>query len=78
MPHIVVKLVPGKSEEQKSRLAQEITHAVMSVLDYGEDAVSVAFEDVAPQDWADKVYKPEIQDKWETVYKKPGYNPFGK
>jgi 4-oxalocrotonate tautomerase len=50
----------------------------MSVLDYGEDAVSVAFEDVAPQDWADKVYKPEIQDKWDTVYKKPGYNPFGK
>lgn len=78
MPHIVVKLVPGKSEEQKSRLAQEITHAVMSVLGYEEDAVSVAFEDVAPQDWADKVYKPEIQDKWETVYKKPGYNPFGK
>ena len=78
MPHVVVKLVPGKSREQKSRLAQEITHAVMSALDYSEDAVSVAFEEVAPQDWADKVYKPEIQDKWDTVYKKPGYNPFEK
>jgi 4-oxalocrotonate tautomerase len=78
MPHIVVKLVPGKSEEQKSRLAQEITHAVMSVLDYGEDAISVAFEEVERQDWAEKVYRSEIQDKWNTVYKKPGYNPFAK
>lgn len=78
MPHIVVKLVPGKSEEQKSRLAREITHAVMSALDYAEDAISVAFEEVEPQDWAHKVYKPEIQDKWDTVYKKPGYNPFQK
>ncbi|MGB7171892.1 MAG: tautomerase family protein [Acidobacteriaceae bacterium] len=76
MPHIVVKLVPGKSEEQKSRLAQEITHAVMSTLDYGEDAVSVAFEEVQRQDWAEKVYKPEIQGKWDTLCKKPGYNPF--
>jgi len=40
MPHVVVKLVPGKSEEQKSCLAQEIPHAVMSALDYGEDAIS--------------------------------------
>jgi len=78
MPHIVVKLVPGKSEEQKFRLAQEITHAVMSVLDSGEDAISVAFEEVGREDWAEKVYRPEIQQKWDTVYKRPGYNPFEK
>ncbi|MGA8529343.1 MAG: tautomerase family protein [Acidobacteriaceae bacterium] len=76
MPHIVVKLVPGKSEEQKSRLAREITDAVMSTLEYSEDAISVAFEEVERQDWAEKVYRSEIQDKWNTVYKKPGYNPF--
>jgi phenylpyruvate tautomerase PptA (4-oxalocrotonate tautomerase family) len=35
MPHVLVKLVPRKSEEQKSRLAQEITNAEMSALDYG-------------------------------------------
>jgi 4-oxalocrotonate tautomerase len=78
MPHVVVKLVPGKSEAQKTLLAQKITHVVMSALDYGEDAISVAFEEVQQQDWAEKVYKPEIQDKWDTVYKKPGYNPFEK
>jgi 4-oxalocrotonate tautomerase len=75
MPHIVVKLVPGKSEQQKTRLASEITKDVMSVFGYGEEAVSVAFEEVEPQDWTEKVYKPEIRDKWESVYKKPGYEP---
>lgn len=78
MPHVVVKLVPGKSEEQKSRLAREITRAVMSTLEYSEDAISVAFEEVERQDWAEKVYRSEIQDKWSTVYKKPGYDPFAK
>ena len=50
----------------------------MSVQDYGEDAISVAFKEVERQGWAEKVYKPEIRDKWNTVYKKPGYNPFEK
>ena len=73
MPHVVVKLWPGKSEQQKTRLADEITKSVMSVLNYGDDAVSVAFEEVQPDDWADKVYKPDIVEKSKTLYKKPGY-----
>jgi len=28
-----------------------------------------------PEDWAEKVYKPDILGKPETIYKKPGYNP---
>lgn len=76
MPHIVVKLWPGKSEHQKTRLAEEITKAVMSVLHYGEESVSVALEEVTPKDWTEKVYAPDIQMKWDTLYKKPGYEPF--
>jgi phenylpyruvate tautomerase PptA (4-oxalocrotonate tautomerase family) len=45
MPHVVVKL-PGKSEQQKIRLAQEITDSGMSALDYGAESVSVAFEEI--------------------------------
>jgi 4-oxalocrotonate tautomerase len=33
MPHVIVKLWPGKSERQKTQLAQEITEAVMKVLE---------------------------------------------
>jgi len=76
MPHVVVKLLAGKSEEQKCRLAEEITKDVMSIFNYGEESVSVAFEEINPQDWTEKVYKPDIQNKWDQLYKKPGYVPF--
>ncbi len=48
MPHVIVKLWPGKSEQQKALLAERIAQDVM-------------------------VYKPEILDKWDDLYKKPGY-----
>lgn len=76
MPHVTVKLWPGKSEQQKKQLAEAITKDVMNVLNYGEESVSVAIEEVKSEDWAEKVYKPDILDKPENVYKKPGYNPF--
>jgi 4-oxalocrotonate tautomerase len=46
MPHVIVKLWPGKSEQQKQRLADGITKDVMSVLNYGEESVCVALEEV--------------------------------
>jgi 4-oxalocrotonate tautomerase len=39
--------------------------------------VSVAFEEVAPEDWPEEVYRPDILEKADTLYKGPGYNPFG-
>jgi 4-oxalocrotonate tautomerase len=74
MPHVIVKLWPGKSEKQKARLAEAITKDVMDVLGYGEESVSVAMEEVEPQDWAEEVYKPDIVNKPEQLYKKPGYD----
>jgi 4-oxalocrotonate tautomerase len=74
MPHVIVKLWPGKSEQQKARLAEAIAKDVMDVLGYGEESVSVAMEEVEPQDWAEKVYKPDIVGKPEQLYKKPGYD----
>ncbi len=74
MPHVIVKLWPGKSEQQKARLAQEITDSVMSVLDYGSESVSVGFEEISSEDWAERVYRPEIKAKWHELCKKPGYS----
>jgi 4-oxalocrotonate tautomerase len=75
MPHVIVKLWPGKSEQQKKKLASEITRAVMATLHYGEESVSVAMEEVAAVDWIGKVYKPDILGKRGTLYKGPGYDP---
>jgi 4-oxalocrotonate tautomerase len=73
MPHVIVKLWPGESKQQKIRLAEEIAKDVMSVLNYREESVLAAIEEVAPQEWAEKVYRPEIASNWEKLYKKPGY-----
>ena len=75
MPHVIVKLWPGKSERQKRKLADEITKAVMSTLRYGEESVSVAMEEVKAADWTERVYKPDILAKRDTLYKEPGYEP---
>ena len=73
MPHVIVKLWPGKSEAQKQRLADKITKDVMDVFNYGEESVSIGFEEISSKDWKQKVYKLDIQDKWDMLFKKPGY-----
>ena len=73
MPHVIVKLWPGKSEKQKTELADRITKDVMEVLHYGDESVSVAFEEISSRDWADKVYKADIIKHADRLYKKPGY-----
>jgi 4-oxalocrotonate tautomerase len=73
MPHVIVKLVSGKTEQQKRQLADAIARDVMDVLHYGEESVSVAFEEVEASEWASKVYQPDIVAKPGLLYKKPGY-----
>lgn len=69
MPHVIVKLYPGRTEELKKILADEITKTVMRVLNSRENAISVGIEDVAPADWPEKVYQFDIVSKAETIYK---------
>jgi len=78
VPHINIKLATGKSEEQKTRLAEAIVQDVMNALDVEEEAVSVAVEEIRPEDWTEKVYRPDIQGQWGKLYIKPGYNPLKK
>ena len=75
MPHIIVKLYPGRTDEQKRQLADEITKDVVRIARCDEESVSVAFEEVDPKDWAEKVYHPDIMNNEHKLYKKPGYDP---
>ena len=67
MPHVIVKLWPGKSEGQKNRLAEAITKNVMDILNYGEESVSVAMEEIKPGDWVAKVSSP---GQWRVLQRK--------
>jgi 4-oxalocrotonate tautomerase len=75
MPHVIVKLYPGRTDDQKRRLAEEITKDVVEIAKCEEKVVSVAFEEIKPEEWAEKVYRPDILNKEDRLYKKPGYNP---
>ncbi len=73
-PHVIVKLYPGRSEQQKMRLAEAIVKDVVAIIKCGEESVSVAIEEIRPEDWAEKVYKPDILNTPGKMYKKPGYS----
>jgi len=73
-PHVIVKLYPGRSEQQKIRLAEQIVKDVVSIIKCGEESVSVAIEEIKAEDWAEKVYKPDILNTPGKLYKKPGYS----
>ena len=55
MPHVIVKLYPGRSEEQKIKLASEIVKDVVTIANCEEKSVSVAFEEIDEEDWTEKV-----------------------
>lgn len=73
MPHVTVKLWPGKTEAQKKRLAEAITREMMAELGASEASLSVAIEEIAPDRWRDAVYLPDIAARPANLYKKPGY-----
>lgn len=75
MPHVIVKLWPGKTRGQKHALSDAIVAAVTDVLGYGPDSVSVGFEEVTSSAWMEEVYAPDIQDNWHSLTKQPGYGP---
>ena len=72
MPHVLVKLYSGRSEQQKAKLAEALSAAIVSTLKLDEKSVSVAIEDVEPENWTQEVFKPEILNN-PKLYKKPGY-----
>ena len=72
MPHIIVKLWPGRTEEVKVSIANKIAKEVSNELNVDVGTVSVAFEEVEKNDWRE-VYKTEIENN-TNLYLKPSYN----
>lgn len=73
MPHVIVKMYPGNTEEQKSKLAEEITKVVTASTGKPEAAVSVSIVEVSEEVWMEQVYQTEILPEIDNLYKKPGY-----
>lgn len=73
MPHFEIKLLEGKTEEQKQQLAAEVVKAAQKIIGYGDESYSVTIEDFTYQEWFGKVYPDDIMARKEILYKQPGY-----
>jgi len=52
VPLVIVKMLEGRSVEQKRRLVREITDVVVKYTGASEDQVDVLIEDYPRENWA--------------------------
>ncbi len=52
MPLVIVKMLEGRSVEQKRRLAKAMTEVVVKYTGAAEDQVDVIIEDYPRENWA--------------------------
>lgn len=64
-------MYPGRTEQQKTQLAEQIVKDVVAIAKCEEKSVSVAIEEIDPKDWNEKVYNPDILNNLDKLYKKP-------
>jgi len=69
MPHVIVKLYPGRTKEQKETLVKKITQAVTESLGVPDESLSIGLEEVEKDTWDEVVKKPDILAKQDTIYK---------
>jgi 4-oxalocrotonate tautomerase len=74
MPHIIVKMYPGRDEATKQNLTKKIEQLFIDELGSSSDSLSIGIEDIQPENWQETVVKPDIINKKETITKMPGYD----
>lgn len=73
MPHVNIKLYPGRSEKVKKELADKIAKVVSEVAGTSLGSISVAIEEIEKENWMKDVYEKDIIEKRELLYKEPEY-----
>lgn len=74
MPHVSIKHFPRElTDEQREKLVEAVTAAVVDNLDTYEGAVSIALEPVPEDRWNAAVVEPEISGRAHLLVKAPDY-----
>lgn len=55
MPHIAITMYPGRNEEIKQNLANNVAECVEKSLNVDPKFVSVTIEEIAPEKWQDNL-----------------------
>ena len=73
MPHVHVKMYPGRTGEQKKALTDRIVKAMDETMGIEPKWISVSYEEIEPEEWDESVVKPDIAEKKEFLFKPPEY-----
>jgi len=71
MPHIVIKTLSGKSQDQLQEAARQAVAVISKTLGKPEKYCSASVEEYSPAEWVE-VYNGQIKDS-DKVLVKPGY-----
>lgn len=75
MPHISVKMLQGRTEEQKKKLAAALVKTLTQELHCSDHYVTCVIEDFDAHEWQE-VFREEVAEKPSlAVYKKAEYDP---
>ncbi len=73
MPHIIVKMYKGRTEETKMNIANILADALSEKGGIDRSAISVAIEDIPKEKWKEEVCDKEFKDN-DNLYIKPEYD----
>lgn len=73
MPHISIKMIEGRSEEQKQLIAKKISDGMNEAIGCGSDFISIEILEYSPEKWQ-KIFADDIENN-TNLYQKPNYNP---
>ena len=51
MPFVNIRLIEGRSHQQKDEISKRVTNAISEVLQLPKDDTWVVFEDIPAEDW---------------------------
>ena len=73
MPHITIKMLKGRTDDQKKLAADKVAAALLDAIGCNPEHISVAVEDFTPVEWQDE-FRKEVTES-EHIYKEPHYDP---
>lgn len=70
MPHVTIEMLPGRTEEVKNHLTEQISQTVAACVKVDPSDVSVSIREVAADAWKAQVYDRVLQES-STLYRRP-------
>ena len=67
MPYIAIRSYP-KDEDTKRRLVERFNQDIMEICGVPAQAITISYEEIVPEEWADKVVKTEVEPKMDKMY----------